>query len=99
MKLIFKQEIMLELYEESSTSNTNLIILYTKWYLDQAKREAKAPSLPPFAAALLNALSAQFKFIEKKYSTTTKKWIKTEMDKLKYFLENLNRLRARITYN
>ena len=62
MKPIFKQEIMLGLNGENSASSTNLIILYTKWYLDQAKREVTAPSLPPFAAALLNALSAQFEF-------------------------------------
>ena len=65
MKPIFKQEIMLGIYEESSSSTTNLIILYTKWYIDQAKREAKAPSLPSFSAALLNVLTAQHEFREK----------------------------------
>ena len=99
MRPIFKQEIMLGFYKENSASSTNLIILYTKWYLDQAKREVTAPSLPPFAAALLNSLSAQFEFMKKKYSTATKKQMKTEMDKLKFFLENLNCLRTRIIYN
>ena len=72
MKPIFKQEIMLGLYEENSTSSTNLIILYKKWYLDQAKREVTAPFLPSYAAALRNALSAQYDFMEKKCLTTTK---------------------------
>ena len=90
MKPIFKQEAMLGLYEESSTSNNNLIILYSKWYLDQAKREASPPSLASFASALQNALSAQFEFMEAKYTTEAKTKIINEIETLKFFLENLN---------
>ena len=70
---IFIKEAMLGEYEENAATHRNLTILYTKWYIDQAKREEKSPNLIHFAAALLNVLGAQFEFIQKNYEDKIKK--------------------------
>ena len=62
---IFLKEAILGEYEESAATHRNLTILYTKWYIDQAKREEKAPNLIHFAAALTNVLGAQFEFLQR----------------------------------
>ena len=51
---IFVKEAILGEYKESATTHRNIIILYAKCYIDQAKREEKSPNLIHFAAALSN---------------------------------------------
>ena len=70
---IFIKEAMFGEYEENAATHRNLTILYTKWYIDQAKREEKSPNLIHFAAALSKVFGVQFEFRQKSYENKIKK--------------------------
>ena len=89
---IFIKEAILGDYEDNPTSCNNLVILYTKWYIDQAKREAEARKTTAYAVALLNVMSAQLEFINAKCKECAKSRAATEINTINFFLHNLNRL-------
>ena len=93
---VFIKEAMLGDYENNPTSCNNLVILYTKWYIDQAKREAEAPKTITYVAALLNVMSAQLEFINTRYSQQARSRAAAETNKINFFLHNPNRLRKDI---
>ena len=94
---IFIKEAMLGEYEENAATHRNLTILYTKWYIDQAKREEKSPNLIPFAAALSNVLGAQFEFIQKNYEDKIKKKMRALISAFYFFLNKLDQIRQEET--
>ena len=83
-------------YKESPASCNNLVILYTKWYIDQAQREAEAPKVIVYASALLNVMSTHLEFVKTKYSEQAKSRAAAETNKINFFLYNLDRLRRDI---
>ena len=87
---------MLGDYEENPASCNNLVKLYTKWYIDQAQREAEAPKVITYASALLNVMSTHLEFINTKYSEQAKSRAAAETNKINFFLHNLDRLRKDI---
>ena len=93
---MFIKEAMLGDYEENPASCNNLVILYTKWYIDQAQREAEAPKTMTYASALLNVMSTHLEFISTKYSEQAKSRVVAETNKINFFLYNLDRLRKDI---
>ena len=93
---IFIKEAMLGDYKGNPTSCNNLVILYTKWYIDQAKREAEAPRTIVYAGALLNVMSAQLEFINVKYDENAKSKAMMEINTLNLCLHNLDRLKKDI---
>ena len=90
---IFVKEAMIGEYEENAASHRNITILYTKWHIDQAKREEKSPNLIHFDAALSNVLGTQFKFMQRRYDKTTKTKLRTMISSYYFFLSKLDQLR------
>ena len=70
--------------------------MYTKWYIDQAQRDAEAPKTMTYASALLNVMSTHLEFISTKYSEQAKNRVVAETNKINFFLYNLDRLRKDI---
>ena len=94
---IFEKEAILGEYEESATTHKNITILYTKWYIDQAKREEKSPNFIPFAAALSNVLGAQFEFMQRKYEERAKAKMRLQISAFYLFLSKLDQIRQEET--
>ena len=95
---IFIKEAMFGEYEENAATHRNLTILYTKWYIDQAKREEKKiPNIIHFAAALSNVLGAQFEFIQKNYEDKIKKKKRALISAFYFFLNKLDQIRQEET--
>ena len=90
---IFIKEAILGEYDEHPDSHRNITILYAKWFIDQAKREEKAPNLIHFAAALSNVLGAQFEFLQLKLDAKAKTKIQRHISSYYFFLSKLDELR------
>ena len=90
---IFAKEAMLGDHEVNAASHRNITILYTKWYIDQAKREEKSPNLIHFAAALSNVLGAQFEFMQNKYDSGMKQKLRSHVSAFYLFLSKLYQIR------
>ena len=87
------QEAILGEYNEHRYTHRNLTILYTKWYIDQAKREETAPNLIHFATALSNVLGAQFEFLQLKLDKKMKAKLRVHISGFYFFLSKLDELR------
>ena len=94
---VFAKEAMLGDHEMNAASHRNITILYTKWYIDQAKREEKSPNLIHFAAALSNVLRAKFEFMQKKYDSRTKEKLCSQISAFYLLLSKLDQIRQEET--
>jgi hypothetical protein len=57
---VFDKEIYLTDYESGIHAVKNQIIMYTRWYIDQAKMQEDQPSVFSFPTALFNVLESQY---------------------------------------
>ena len=57
---VYDREIYLTDYEAGVNAVQNQIIMYTRWFIDQAKMNKDRPSIFSFATALFNALDSQY---------------------------------------
>ena len=57
---VFDKEIYLTDYESSTYAIKNQIIMYTRWFIDQAKMQEDRPSVFSFPTALFNLLDSQY---------------------------------------
>ena len=89
---IFLKEAILGKYKESAATHRNLTILNTKWYIDQAKREEKAPNLVHVTAALTNVLGVQFEFLQR-LDASAKAKLQSHIFSYYFFLSKLDELR------
>ena len=61
---VFDKEIYLTDYESGTYAIQNQIIMYTRWFIDQAKMEEDQPSIFSFPTALFNLLDSQYNQIK-----------------------------------
>ena len=66
MPPIFEAEVFLTNYENSTLTPYNQIILYTRWFIDQARTLENSPNALSYPSALFNVLSEVQKSIRKK---------------------------------
>ena len=57
---VFDKEIYLTDYESGTYAIQNQIIMYTRWFIDQAKMQEDQPSIFSFPTALFNLLDSQY---------------------------------------
>ena len=57
---VFDKEIYLTDYEDGPHAIKNQIIMYTRWFIDQAKMQEDQPSIFSFPCALFNVLESQY---------------------------------------
>ena len=57
---VFDKEIYLTDYESGTYAIQNQIIMYTRWFIDQAKMQEDQPSVFSFPTALFNLLDSQY---------------------------------------
>ena len=57
---VYDKEIYHTDYESGVHAVKNQIIMYTRWYIDQAKMQEDQPSVFSFPSALLNLLDSQY---------------------------------------
>ena len=57
---MFDKEIYLTDYEDGPHAVRNQIIMYTRWFIDQAKMQENQPSIFSFPCALFNVLESQY---------------------------------------
>ena len=66
MHPIFDTEVFLTDYERSTLTPYNQIILYTRWFIDQARTLENSPNALSYPSALFNVLTEVQKGIDKK---------------------------------
>ena len=57
---VYDKEIYLTDYESGTYAVQNQIIMYTRWFIDQAKMQEDQPSVFSFPTALFNLLDSQY---------------------------------------
>ena len=57
---VYDREIYLTDYESGVYAIQNQIIMYTRWFIDQAKMQEDQPSVYSFPTALFNLLDSQY---------------------------------------
>ena len=57
---VFDKEIYMTDYEDGPHAVRNQIIMYTRWFIDQAKMQENQPSIFSFPCALFNVLESQY---------------------------------------
>ena len=57
---VYDREIYLTDYESGVYAIQNQIIMYTRWFIDQAKMQEDRPSIFSFPTALFNVLDSQY---------------------------------------
>ena len=57
---VFDKEIFLTDYKSGAYAIQNQIIMYTRWFIDQAKMQEDQPSIYSFPTALFNLLDSQY---------------------------------------
>ena len=57
---VFDKEIYLTDYESGTYAIQNQIIMYTRWFIDQAKMQEDRPNTLSFPTALFNLLDSQY---------------------------------------
>ena len=57
---VFDKEIYLTDYESGTSTIQNQIIMYTRWFIDQAKMQEDRPNVFSFPTALFNLLDSQY---------------------------------------
>ena len=67
MDLIFEAEVFLTDYEKNTLTPYNQIILYTRWFIDQARTLENSPNALAYPSALFNVLTEVQKSIHKKH--------------------------------
>merc|ERR1711867_364206 len=61
---VFDKEIFLTDYKSGTYAIQNQIIMYTRWFIDQAKMKEDQPSIFSFPTALSNVLHSQYNQID-----------------------------------
>ena len=57
---VYDREIYLTDYESGVYAIQNQIIMYTRWFIDQAKMQEDRPNIFSFPTALFNVLDSQY---------------------------------------
>ena len=57
---VYDKEIFLTDYESGVYAIQNQIIMYTRWFIDQAKMQEDRPNIFSFPTALFNVLDSQY---------------------------------------